>query len=295
MRIALTGASGFTGRFVIEAFAVRGIECIPLSVDLTDKNAVEAAVADTAFDRLIHLAARAFVDAADWAAFYTVNQIGTFHLLDAVARIRPGTRCITSSSAQVYGPGATGLVAEDAPTHPSNHYAISKLAMEQGAALWRNRLDIVIARPFNYTGVGQGIEYLVPKIVDHFRRGADTVELGNLFVKRDFGDVRSVADAYAGLALVEAPPALVNICTGTVRSIDDILTTLSEISGHRIEVRVNPAFVRANDVPVLGGDVARLRTALPGWQARDLADTLAWMYCFDSPSGAQHDTAETNT
>lgn len=278
MRVALTGANGFTGRFVIEALANLGIECIPLSVNLTDKDAVEAAVADTAFDRLIHLAARAFVNATDWEAFYTVNQLGTFHLLDAVARIRPGTRCIASSSAQVYGPGAEGLVSEDAATHPANHYAISKLAMEQGAALWRSRLEIVVARPFNYSGVGQGIEYLVPKIVDHFRRGADMIELGNLFVKRDFGDVRSVADAYAGLALAEAPPTLVNICTGTVRSIDDILATLGQMSGHRIEVRVNPAFVRANDVPVLGGDVTRLRTALPQWRPRDLADTLEWMY-----------------
>ena len=278
MRIALTGASGFTGRFVIEALADRGIECVPLSVDLADKAAVDAAIADTAFDRLIHLAARAFVNAADWEAFYAVNQIGTYHLLDAVARLRPGTRCIVASSAQVYGPGAEGLVAEDAATHPANHYAISKLAMEQGSALWRNRLEIVVARPFNYTGVGQGIEYLVPKIVDHFRRGADTIELGNLFVKRDFGDVRSVAEAYAGLALADAPPALVNICTGTVRSIDDILATLGQISGHQIEVRVNPAFVRANDVPVLGGDVSRLRATLPDWHPRDLADTLDWMY-----------------
>ena len=278
MRIALTGASGFTGRFVIEALADRGIECVPLSVDLADKAAVDAAIADTAFDRLIHLAARAFVNAADWEAFYAVNQIGTYHLLDAVARLRPGPRCIVASSAQVYGPGAEGLVAEDAATHPANHYAISKLAMEQGSALWRNRLEIVVARPFNYTGVGQGIEYLVPKIVDHFRRGADTIELGNLFVKRDFGDVRSVAEAYAGLALADAPPALVNICTGTVRSIDDILATLGQISGHQIEVRVNPAFVRANDVPVLGGDVSRLRATLPDWHPRDLADTLDWMY-----------------
>ncbi|RZT44847.1 nucleoside-diphosphate-sugar epimerase, partial [Sphingomonas sp. BK036] len=255
-----------------------GIECVPLSVDLADKAAVDAVIADTAFDRLIHLAARAFVNAADWEAFYTVNQLGTYHLLDAVARLRPGARCIVASSAQVYGPGAEGLVAEDAATHPANHYAISKLAMEQGAALWRNRLEIVVARPFNYTGVGQGIEYLVPKIVDHFRRGVDTIELGNLFVKRDFGDVRSVAEGYAGLALADAPPALVNICTGTVRSIDDILATLGDISGHRIAVRVNPAFVRANDVPVLGGDVGRLRAALPDWRPRDLADTLDWMY-----------------
>lgn len=282
MRIALTGANGFTGRFVVEAFAARDIECVPLSVDLTDKTLVEAVISDTTFDRLIHLAARAFVDAADWEAFYTVNQLGTFHLLDSMARIRPGVRCIISSSAQVYGPGAEGLIAEHAETYPANHYAVSKLAMEQGAALWGSLLEVVVARPFNYTGVGQGIEYLIPKIVDHFRRGAGTIELGNLFVQRDFGDVRSVAHAYVGLALVEDPPARVNICTGTVHSIRMIIEMLTSISGRSMNVTVNPAFVRANDVAVLGGDATRLRTTLPDWQPRALRETLAWMYEVDS-------------
>lgn len=278
MRIALTGAKGFTGRFVADACAAKGIECIPLAVDLTDKDAVEAVVADTAFDTLIHLAARAFVNAANWEAFYDVNQLGTFHLLDAVARTKPGTRCILSSSAQVYGPGAEGLVVEDAATRPANHYAVSKLAMEQGAALWRNQLEIVVTRPFNYTGVGQGVEYLIPKIVDHFRSGAETIELGNLFVLRDFGDVRSVADAYVGLTTRENPPAVVNICTGSVYSIKSIIDILSDISGHSINVTVNSAFVRANDVAVLGGDSTRLRETLPDWQPYTLRQTLEWMY-----------------
>ena len=150
--------------------------------------------------------------------------------------------------------------------------------MEQGAALWRDTLEIVITRPFNYSGVGQPIEYLIPKIVDHFVRRADVIELGNLFVFRDFGDVRSVAEAYVGLVLAEAPPLLANVATGVVHSIDDILAILTEISGHRISVRVNPRFVRANDVPVLGGDAGRLHEALQDWSSHTLSQTLAWMY-----------------
>jgi nucleoside-diphosphate-sugar epimerase len=278
MRVALTGAGGFTGRFVMDALAARGVECVPLSVDLTDKTAVGEAVASAAFERIIHLAARAFVDASDWEAFYSVNQLGSFHLLDALARIKPSARCIIASSAQVYGAGAEGLVREDAPTRPANHYAVSKLAMEQGAALWSDRLQIIVTRPFNYTGIGQDTQYLIPKIVDHFRRKAPSIELGNLFVKRDFGDVRAVAEAYARLVTAEAPPAVVNICTGQVHSIDDILTALTRISGHQLEVKVNSKFVRANDVRVLGGDATRLRTTLSGWVPRNIEDTLEWMY-----------------
>jgi nucleoside-diphosphate-sugar epimerase len=278
MRVAVTGGSGFTGRFVVEALKSRGLNYLLLDADLCDRAAVDRAVQENEFDCVLHLAARAFVDDSDWTSFYTVNQIGTFNLLDAVASHRPGARCIISSSAQVYGPGAEGLITEDTQPRPSNHYAISKLAMEQGAALWRSRLTIVVTRPFNYTGLGQSTQYLIPKIVDHYRRKAEVIELGNTWVKRDFGDVRSVAEAYLGLLLADNPPQVLNISTGVVWSIDEILAILSRISGHSIKVRVNPSFARANEVPVLGGDAARLKEALPLWALHDLADTLEWMF-----------------
>lgn len=278
MRVALTGANGFTGRFVSAALQQVGATPVALQVDLQDQDAVVQTVAALDFDRVIHLAGHAFIDATDWQSFYTVNQLGTFNLLDAVARKKPEARCILASSAQVYGPKAEGLISEDAPTNPVNHYAISKRTMEQGADLWRDKLEIVVTRPFNYTGVGQDTQYLIPKLVDHFRRRADVIELGNTWVRRDFGDVRSVADAYAGLALAADVPPVINIATGAVSSIDEILEQLTTLSGHRIEVRVNEAFVRKGDVEVLSGDATRLRDTLPGWHPRGIGETLQWMY-----------------
>jgi GDP-6-deoxy-D-talose 4-dehydrogenase len=90
--------------------------------------------------------------------------------------------------------------------------------------------------------------------------------------------VRAVADAYVGL--VEAPDLpdrVFNVASGVLSSIGGIVDALTARTGHRIEVRVNPAFVRANDVAELGGDARRLRAALPGWSPRPLADTLEWM------------------
>lgn len=278
MRVALTGATGFTGRFVSDALEQAGVTPVALQVDLRDQAAVDRVVDGLDFDRVIHLAGHAFVDASDWQSFYTVNQLGTLNLLDAVSRRKPGARCILASIAQVYGPNAEGLITEDASTNPVNHYAISKRTMEDGADLWRDRLEIVVTRPFNYTGVGQDTQYLIPKIVDHFRRQADVIELGNTWVKRDFGDVRSVADAYAGLALARDVPPVVNVATGAVSSIGDILEQLTAISGHEIAVEVNQAFVRKGDVEMLGGDATLLRQTLPDWQPRNLADTLQWMY-----------------
>lgn len=278
MRVALTGATGFTGRFVSAALEAAGATPVAVSVDLRDSHAVDAAVEALDFDRVIHLAGHAFVNAADWHAFYAVNQLGTFNLLEAVARKTPGARCILASSAQVYGPKAQGLIAEEAATNPANHYAISKRAMELGANLWRDQLDIIVTRPFNYTGVGQDTQYLIPKLIDHFRRRAKVIELGNTWVRRDFGDVRSVAEACVGLAMAANVPPVVNIATGAVSSIGDILEQLTALTGHHLEVTVNQAFVRKGDVEVLGGDTSLLRATLPDWQPRTIQDTLRWMY-----------------
>lgn len=277
MRVAVTGANGFTGRFVSAALLHVGATPVVLEVDLRDQAAVEAAVNALEFDRVIHLAGHAFVDASDYRSFYAVNQCGTFNLLDAVAQKKPGARCILASTAQVYGPKAEGLISEDAPADPVNHYAISKYAMERGADLWRDRLEIVITRPFNYTGIGQDTKYLIPKIVDHFRRREKVIELGNTWVKRDFGDVRSVAASYAGLVMAPEVPPVVNIATGTVSSIDNILSELTALSGHAVDVQVNPAFVRKGDVAVLQGDARLLRKTLANWQPHPISETLAWM------------------
>lgn len=277
MRIAVTGADGFTGRYVTAELERRGLEWVAIEADLRDADAVAKAVARESFDALIHLAAIAFVGGSDWRAFYEVNQTGSFNLLEAVATKGERTICLLASSAQIYGASAEGMVDENAACHPKNHYALSKYAMELGAAFWADRLDIRIARPFNYSGVGQEGIYLIPKIVDHFARRAPVIELGNLTVQRDFGDVRAVAAAYCDLIAADAPGLLTNIATGRLHSIGDIIAMLRAVTGHDLEVRVNPAFVRAGDVPVLGGDISRLSATIPGWHPLELRDTLTWM------------------
>ena len=277
MRIGLTGADGFTGAYILAQLARQGMECVALSADLTEPEAVAAEVDSKPFDRLIHLAGEAFVASGDWRRFYAVNQLGTLTLLDRLAQCRPGMRCILASSAQVYGPGASGRIAEDYPPRPSNHYAFSKLAMEICADAFADQLEIVVTRPFNYTGVGQQLRYVIPKIVDHFRRRAPRIELGNVEVRRDFGDVRTVAEAYAGLVLADSPPSLVNIATGNDHSIREIVAMAEAVTGHSIAIEVNPAFLRDNEVPVLVGDQCRLKAALPSWQPRPFEETLEWM------------------
>jgi nucleoside-diphosphate-sugar epimerase len=132
-------------------------------------------------------------------------------------------------------------------------------------------------RPFNYTGVGQSEDFLLPKIVAHFQRLAPSIELGNLDVWRDFSDVRAVAQAYRRLIEERPRGEILNVSSGITHSLREVLSMAEEITGHHMEVRVNPAFVRANEVRSLCGDATRLKSLIGTWDTPPLTDTLQWM------------------
>lgn len=290
MRALVTGIKGFTGHYVAAELEAAGWEVWGLGshedsgdpryrmADLSDPAALHRVVAEVAPDAVVHLAAIAFVGHGDAEAFYRVNLMGTRNLLMAVAAAGPRPGCVLlASSANVYGNSTEGVLTEATPANPANDYAVSKLAMEYMARLWLEKLPIVIARPFNYTGVGQSAQFLLSKIVGHFRRGERVIELGNVDVERDFSDVRMVARAYAAL-LGRAPAGEVfNVCSGTVYSLKDVLAMMAELAGYEIEVRVNPAFVRANEVRRLQGDCRKLAQEIGGFETIPLRETLRWM------------------
>ncbi len=143
--------------------------------------------------------------------------------------------------------------------------------------LWMPQLPMIITRPFNYTGVGQAENFLLPKIVSHFRRKADVIELGNVDVARDFSDVRSLVAAYRRLIEAGAFGQTVNVCSGRTYSLRDIISLCSEISNHEIEIKVNPEFVRKNEVRTLSGDNRLLKTLIGEWEVPPIRETLHWM------------------
>jgi nucleoside-diphosphate-sugar epimerase len=131
------------------------------------------------------------------------------------------------------------------------------------AHLFTGRLPIVTMRPFNYTGPGQREPYLVPKLVRHAAQRADVIELGNIYPERDFLDVRVVIDAYARLLRTEAAfGQTFNLCSGVGTSVRGLLEKLEAITGHRMEVRVNPAFVRPNEPARIVGSAQKLRAII---------------------------------
>jgi nucleoside-diphosphate-sugar epimerase len=279
-RALITGIQGFTGRYMADELRAQGYEVVGLGsqpsdeqnyhqVDLADGPGLRALLAKLQPDVVVD-------------AFYQVNLIGTRNLLEAIAASGKSLDCVLiASSANVYGNASGGLLSETTTPAPANDYAVSKLAMEYMASLWHDRLPIVITRPFNYTGVGQAENFLLPKIVSHFRRKAQTIELGNLDVWRDFSDVRALVAAYRGL--IEAKPLgqTINVSSGQTHSLREVIEMCKGFTGHDIEVQVNPAFVRANEVKTLCGDNSRLRALVPGWSTPSLGETLSWMLTAD--------------
>lgn len=290
-RALVTGLRGFTGHYMAQELTAAGYRVfgtvLPgepsgpdvFTVDLCDRDAVLRAVAEVQPDVVVHLAGIAFVAHSNADLIYRVNIVGTRNLLEALAgaRHQPAS-VLLASSANIYGHADVGVIDESVAPAPFNDYGVSKLAMEHMARLWSDKLPIVIARPFNYTGVGQDINFLLPKIVSHFRAGARDIELGNLNVARDFSDVRMVARAYRRLLALSPPGQAYNVCSGTASSLGSVIDTMSAIAGYEIDVRVNPAFVRANEVATLVGSNRKLASVIGELEPTPLAETLRWMY-----------------
>jgi nucleoside-diphosphate-sugar epimerase len=287
-RALVTGSEGFTGHYVKAELTSAGYDVVGVSheasesvlaADLCDRDAMLRVVAEAQPDVVVHLAAIAFVAHGDADAIYRTNVVGTRNLLDALAQLAQRPRAVLlTSSANIYGNSDTEILTEEVMPQPANDYAVSKLAMEYMASLWKDRLPIILTRPFNYTGVGQSEKFLLPKIVNHFRRGATLIELGNIDVARDFQDVRFVVNAYRRLLEADAIGQTVNLCSGKAHTLTEVIRMMEDIAGYKIEVRVNPAFVREGEVARLTGSNQKLAELIGPLDVVPLRQTLQWMY-----------------
>jgi GDP-6-deoxy-D-talose 4-dehydrogenase len=278
LRMLVTGADGFTGVHFVRQAREAGYDIFALNADLTDPQAVQAQVASVAPDMVVHLAAISFVGHDKPSAFYDVNVIGTLNLLDALLKLpKIPKRVLLASSANVYGNCVMSPISETQTPAPLNHYAASKLAMEHLAMTYADRLPLFFVRPFNYTGLGQVESFVVPKIVSHFKRRATTIELGNLTVEREYNDVRMVTDAYLKLLSQAAVGEIYNICSGKTYTLHQVIDALADMTGHQMDVVVNPAFIRANELHRLCGDASKLHETIGAHASIVLQNTLRWM------------------
>lgn len=307
MKILITGAAGFVGGHLIKAFAERGhtLSAIDLGtsplfekygvtahqVDLLDKASMFEVLLEEKPEAVVHLAAIANVPFA-WshpAKTMAVNVGGTATLLEAMAEAVPSSKLLTIGSSDAYGLTAKcgKPLTEDMPCQPQNPYSISKLCAEQLAIQLAGKYDLTViaARSFNHFGPGQKPGFVVSDFASQVaaieKGGQEPVlSVGDLSAARDFTYIDDIIAAYVALTEKEIQTGIYNICSGRPRKIEEILQGLLDLSTKEIEVRKDPARLRASEVPFFVGDSTKIFEAT-GWQPKTdfqegLQKTLSW-------------------
>ncbi len=289
-RALITGISGFTGKYLASTLKKAGYEVFggSLQVEANAENIPAALCARDSMRNLgntarpdggVHLGGISNVEYDNITELYSTNILGSRNLLQALSELdKPLKAVMLASSANVYGNAKSHPITETSELMPANDYSVSKLAMENMALLWKNELPIFIVRPFNYTGYGQPPTFVIPKIVDHYARRAKSMSLGNLDVYREFNDVRLIADIYRRLIEVAPVGKTINICSGAVHSLGEVIGSMNKIAGYEIEVKTDPRCIRKNEVTTLQGSNNMLQSLIGTAPSIPLDRTLRWMF-----------------
>ena len=279
-KVWLIGADSFTGTHLLPSLEKNKYQVDISEVDITNREQVSEAMLRIEPDYIISLAAISFVPDDGDESIYAVNTFGAQNILAACLKLpKKPKNIILASSANIYGVQKQEQVDENSIPNPVNHYGCSKWSMEQIAQTYSEQLNITITRPFNYTGIGQDSKFLVPKIVEHFIKKTTVLKLGNIDVWRDFSDVRWIIEAYTKLLSRENKGLTrVNLCSGNLISIREIIEVLQQITDHQITVETDIDLVRKADISRQCGSNKKIFELLPNLSSViELKETLKWM------------------
>lgn len=308
-RVLVTGADGFLGSHLTERLLALGARVAVLvrpssvvgtaghalrnlagvkdaldrivAADVAGSDAV-AAMLDWQPDRILHLAAEAYVDRSfdHPAEVLRSNLDGTLRVLEAARRCPRLERVVVTSSSEIYGDAQTPAIDEAHPLQPTSPYAASKLAADRLAYAYHRtyRLPVAIIRPFNTYGPRHPYD-VIPKLVGRALRGEPLTVHGSGQQSRDFSYVDDMVDAF--LAMGDHPAAIgraVNFGTGVATTIRALAERIVALTGSRSPIEHGPE--RAAEVSRLCCDHG-LATRLFGWRPRVSLDeglerTIAW-------------------
>ena len=294
-RVLITGITGFAGSHLAERFVAQRVEvhgfafedppyanlaAVGDSVtihrgDITSLDDLRRALSASRPEVVVHLAGQAIPTQAarDPVGAVRTNVLGTAAVLAAIEE-HEGVRAVIASSGEVYGEPARALVDETAPADPRNPYAATKLAAEALAREVgeRGRRAVVILRPTNQIGPRQHPGLAASAFAKQIAEAeaglvAPVIHHGSLDARRDFLDVRDMADAYARASDLDEPGAQVfNVGTGHAVEISEILSTLLQLARTTVRTELDGSLVRRG-APALALDASRFR-ARTGWAPR---------------------------
>ncbi len=288
-KVLIVGIDSFTGKYLSnylkkQGFDVYGTSFVDKSnaqylCNITDKKQIENILTSIKPNYIIHLSGISYAGHKQYLDFYKINTIGTTNLLQAILDTNTTIKkIIIASSATVYGNQGVEVLDESLCPMPVEHYGVSKYAAECLAKNFMQKIPVIIARPFNYTGIGQSDIFLIPKIVKHFKDRKRFIELGNLNVAREFNSVNYVCEVYKRLLKCNASGEIVNIASGRGIKLLDIMEIMNGIAKYNIEIRINRKFIRKNEIFSLTGSTKKLFSLIGKVEQEPIKNTLKEMY-----------------
>jgi GDP-4-dehydro-6-deoxy-D-mannose reductase len=307
MRALVIGAGGFVGDYLVDHLRQCGDEVVGTTnlstansvayerhyLDITNGPEVGALLQRIKPDVVYHLAGIAFVPEAEsnFEKTLQVNVAGTANIARYCSLLESKPALLFVSSAEVYGHVQPNElpIREDNLLRPANNYSLSKrmaeLVVERYGRQGLSRY--AIARPFNHIGPRQDPRFVASNFALQLARVArgltpPLLEVGNLEARRDFSDVRDIVRGYRLIAT--GHQGVFNLGSGCAVSIQDLLHTLIDISGCKVEVRQDPLRMRGPEVSEIYGAIDHVRDVCD-WipeipLVRSLEDT--YRYWFDS-------------
>ncbi|MDH5523642.1 MAG: NAD-dependent epimerase/dehydratase family protein [Desulfobulbaceae bacterium] len=299
MKVLVTGASGFTGRHLVDFLNSKGCEVFslgrtkvlnathfPLS-DVCDRQKILSVVQQVRPDHLFHLAGS--TESVDYTAAFNVNTVFGTELLAALEfeGLEEHTRVLFVGSAAEYGlvSADTLPVTEKFCPAPYNVYGISKLAQTQMALAWgREGRKIVVVRPFTIMGPGMPAHLAIGDFVGQIKAilngsSSTTLITGNIDVSRDFLHVSDIVDIY--WRLVNAPDSygkIVNVCSGFPLSLRSIVEYLLQNHACDITLEQSKDRMRQVDMETHYGDHTRLFDLIGEYQFTSWQRSLDEMF-----------------
>ena len=287
-RVLVTGGAGFIGSHLVESLLDSGTEVLVIDnfqlgrhehlaqarstgrltvIDGDIRSAGDLRpVRDFAPDTVFHMAALHFIPYcnAHPQEALDINVLGLDTVLRALRRV-PVKAFVFPSSGAIYGFGDDPW-PETAPARPDEIYGISKWMGEQIMCRFhadRTGLRTVVARMFNTYGPRETNPHVLPEVMKAL--GArKPIELGNLWPQRDLIYVTDTAGALVAAAQGDLGLEVFNVGTGTGTTIEDVMETIGEITGHPVDVRQIPERMRDGDGHLLSNPQKLMQAT--GWK-----------------------------
>jgi len=259
-----------------------------LKGDLTDQNSLLRALKESNPDEVYNLAAQSFVGESWNTPEHTseVTGLGVLRILEAIREYGyKNIKFYQASSSEMFGRMVKNPATENTPFYPRSPYGVAKLYGHWITKNYRESYNMFACSGilFNHESERRGIEFVTRKITNGVAKiylgQADSISLGNLDAKRDWGYAPDYVEAM-WLMLQQSEPDDYIIATGDTKSIREFLNeafSFIGITNWEQYIKIDPKFMRPAEVDVLRGNHTKAKDKL-GWQPktsfRDMVKTM---------------------